>query len=251
VRRRLVFVSSNVRRDWHSIARRAVHYCASLYVCQFRLHRPALRPVSRPPRFPTLPSGPAQARKARITAHPHLTLTILYNALEKLRSGIALTDAERDIHDAGQISILRHLHDRLDEAVAAAYGWPADLPAAEIVARIVALNAQRRAEEADGLIRWLRPDFQAPEEARRTAAQPALSIEEPEAPDAIQWPRDDAASQFIALRTALARSPAPAAPRDLARRVKGAPRAAKINEMLRVLVALGQAREAGHGRFTA
>ncbi len=45
--------------------------------------------------------------------------------------------------------------------------------------------------------------------------------------------------------------PLPAAPRDVARRLKGAPRAAKIGEMLRVLVALGQARDAGSGRFTA
>jgi hypothetical protein len=190
-------------------------------------------------------------RKARMAAHPHLTLTELYNALERERSGTMLTEAERDVHDAGQVSILRHLHDRLDEAVAAAYGWPADLPATEIVARIVTLNAQRRAEEADGLVRWLRPDFQAPEEIRRAAAQPALGIEEPETPDAISWPRDDAARQFIVLRTALARSTAPAAPAELGRRVKGAPRGAKIGEMLRVLVALGQAREAGSGRYTA
>ena len=190
-------------------------------------------------------------RKARMAAHAHLTLTMFYNALERERSGAVLTEAERDVHDAGQISILRHLHDRLDEAVASAYGWPADLPAIEIVARIVALNAQRRAEEADGLVRWLRPDFQAPEETRRAATQPALGIEEPEAPDAISWPRDDAARQFIVLRTALARSTAPAAPSELARRVKGAPRGAKIGEMLRVLVALGQAREAGSGRYTA
>jgi hypothetical protein len=190
-------------------------------------------------------------RKARMAAHPHLTLTLIYNVLERVRSGAVLTETERDVHDAGQISILRHLHDRLDEAVAAAYGWPADLPATEIVACIVALNAQRRAEEADGLIRWLRPEFQAPEETRRAAAQPVLGIEEPEAPDAINWPRDDAARQFIVLRTALARSAAPAAPAELARRVKGAPRGTKIGEMLRVLVALGQAREASSGRFTA
>jgi hypothetical protein len=190
-------------------------------------------------------------RKARIAAHSHLTLTMLYNVLDKLRSGAVLTEAERDVHDAGQVSILRHLHERLDEAVAAAYGWPADLPATEIVVRIVALNAQRRAEEADGLVRWLRPDLQAPEETRRAAAQPALGIEEPEAPDAISWPRDDAARQFIVLRTALARSTAPAAPAELARRVKGAPHGAKIGEMLRVLVAVGQAREAGSGRYTA
>ncbi|HWH16751.1 MAG TPA: hypothetical protein VNT77_00205, partial [Allosphingosinicella sp.] len=50
----------------------------------------------------------------------------------------------------------------LDAAVAAAYGWPADLPAAEIVARLVALNAERAAEEAAGHVRWLRPDYQKP-----------------------------------------------------------------------------------------
>lgn len=189
-------------------------------------------------------------RKTRLAAYGHLTMTLLYNVLEKLRTGAVLTEAERDVHTAGQISILRHLHDRLDEAVAAAYGWPVDLPVAEIVVRIVALNAKRRAEEADGLVRWLRPEFQAPEEIRR-AAQPALGIEESEASDAIRWPRDDAASQFIVLRTVLARSTGPAAPAELARRVKGAPRGAKIGEMLRVLVALGQARETGTGRFTA
>ena len=53
---------------------------------------------------------------ADLDAHPHLTLTMLYNVLAQLRSGAVLTDAERDLHDAGQVSILRHLHDRLDEA---------------------------------------------------------------------------------------------------------------------------------------
>jgi len=38
---------------------------------------------------------------------------------------------------------LVHLHATLDEAVAAAYGWPADLPAGEILARLLALNALR------------------------------------------------------------------------------------------------------------
>ena len=126
--------------------------------------------------------GSRAAVLSRITAHPHLTLTMLYNALEKLRSGIALTDAERDIHDAGQISILRHLHDRLDEAVAAAYGWPADLPATEIVARIVALNAQRRAEEAEGLVRWLRPDFQRPRNPAAPPPNPPSASRNPKRP---------------------------------------------------------------------
>jgi hypothetical protein len=50
--------------------------------------------------------------------------------------------------------------------VAAAYGWPADLAPAEIVARLVALNAERAAEEAAGHIRWLRPDYQIPRFAK-------------------------------------------------------------------------------------
>jgi hypothetical protein len=37
---------------------------------------------------------------------------------------------------------LAHAHAALDAAVAAAYGWPADLPDAEILARLLALNQQ-------------------------------------------------------------------------------------------------------------
>ena len=46
--------------------------------------------------------------------------------------------------------------------MADAYGWPADLAPSEIVARLVALNAARAAEEKTGHIRWLRPDYQIP-----------------------------------------------------------------------------------------
>ncbi len=58
--------------------------------------------------------------------------------------------------------IVGRLHEQIDAAVAAAYGWPADLPPADIVTRLVALNAARAAEEAAGHIRWLRPDYQIP-----------------------------------------------------------------------------------------
>lgn len=61
-------------------------------------------------------------RRTRLDGNPQLTMTGLYNVLEKLRAAQALSPAERDIHDAGHVSILRHLHDQLDAAVAAAYG---------------------------------------------------------------------------------------------------------------------------------
>ena len=40
---------------------------------------------------------------------------------------------------------LANAHARLDAAVAAAYGWPADLPDDEILARLFALNQARAA----------------------------------------------------------------------------------------------------------
>ena len=38
---------------------------------------------------------------------------------------------------------LDNLHRELDEAVAAAYGWPTDLPDEEILKRLLALNLER------------------------------------------------------------------------------------------------------------
>src|SRR5690606_25787599 len=42
---------------------------------------------------------------------------------------------------------LLHAHKALDEAVAAAYGWPADLPDDEVLARLFELNQQRAAKQ--------------------------------------------------------------------------------------------------------
>jgi hypothetical protein len=57
------------------------------------------------------------------------------------------------------VSVLRQPHDDLDAAVFAAYGWPPTLNDAEILERLVALNAERAKEEASGLVRWLRPHY--------------------------------------------------------------------------------------------
>jgi hypothetical protein len=43
--------------------------------------------------------------------------------LAKLRFGEALNATERGIHDRGLVGVLRRLHDDLDRAVLAAYGW--------------------------------------------------------------------------------------------------------------------------------
>lgn len=184
-------------------------------------------------------------RKTTLAQHPQLTLTILYNVLDAVRAGRALTAAERDVHDAGGVSILRLLHDRLDAAVADAYGWPVDLPPTEIVTRVVALNAERVAEEANGLVRWLRPEFQDAEGTRHKVAQAGLGIAAVAASDAPRWPKDQAA-QYVTLRAALAGGAA--TPTDLASRFQGAPRGPRLRAMLRTLAALGQVQETD-GRF--
>ncbi len=139
-----------------------------------------------------------------------VTITGMYNLLAKLRAGEAFTAKEREQHEAAQTEILRQLHDELDAAVTEAYGWPADLPEAEILERLVALNRERAAEEARGLVRWLRPEYQAPHAEEPVAA--AILDLEPEAaaeaaPVAPQpWPKDLKA-QFAALRGVLLASP--------------------------------------------
>jgi hypothetical protein len=62
-------------------------------------------------------------RKARQAAHEAVTLTGLYNVLDKLRRGEALNVKDKLLHEQGLVSVLRTLHDELDDAVLAAYGW--------------------------------------------------------------------------------------------------------------------------------
>ena len=183
-------------------------------------------------------------RRTRLDASPDLTMTGLYNVLEALRAGRPLTPAERAVHDSGHVSLLRTLHDRIDREVAAAYGWQPNLSAAQVVERIVALNIQRRAEEAAGTVHWLRPDFQAAAGQRRVV-QPALDVDA-ETPDQTPpWPKRPA-EQAVALRAALAA--APASPLALARRFRQAPRG-KVEQMLDAIVQLGLAQKASDGSY--
>ena len=190
-------------------------------------------------------------RKARLAAHPHLTLTRLYNVLAVIRAKEPLSPGEKDIHDAGQVSILRALHDRLDDAVADAYGWPRNMADADVIAAVVALNKQRVVEEAAGKVLWLRPAFQAPAEAARAAQQATLIPDNMVTTGAAEqrWPKNDEPAQFVALRSALRAGPL--APADIMRRFKGAPRGDRVPKMLQTLVALGQARAVDGGRYTA
>jgi hypothetical protein len=199
----------------------------------------------------------------------------MYNVLEKLRMGEALTAKDRQVHEQGLVSVLKQIHDELDAAVLAAYGWE-DLTGfgnlsglgasrvaadrdAQILERLVALNAERAAEEAQGLVRWLRPEYQAPDETPQPAARQAALLEVAETaevapPDGKQpWP-DTLPARARAVRAALVNAAAPATARDLASFFRGRRtdnRLAELQAILETLAALGQATETEDGRFLA
>jgi hypothetical protein len=116
------------------------------------------------------------AHRKRVQAqHPDVTITAMYNLLEKIRAGVELTDSDRAFNNKALVSTLKQIHDELDAAVFEAYGWEnlkaeGERQKAEvdemILERLVALNAERSEEERNGLIRWLRPDYQAPGEVQ-------------------------------------------------------------------------------------
>ncbi|MFY8094299.1 MAG: hypothetical protein ACOVN0_12560, partial [Niveispirillum sp.] len=185
----------------------------------------------------------------QVLADGHFTLTELYNVLEKRKAGAVLEPAERDIYDAGHVGVLLDLHRAIDAAVADAYGWPADLSDRDILMRLVALNKERAAEEARGLIRWLRPEFQNPggvqagEQLSADLGEVAVAATRP------AWPKLPA-DQVQALRHTLVTANS-ALPADaVARAFKGA-RGKQVKDMLDLLVALGQARRIGDGRYAA
>ncbi|WP_018174293.1 DNA methyltransferase [Thioalkalivibrio sp. ALJ9] len=212
-------------------------------------------------------------RKARQAEHPDLTLTGMYNVLEKLRAEEPLTAKERTIHEQGLVSLLRELHDDLDRAVFDAYGWndladrlvgrpgattplpdkPADQAEAEeeLLSRLVALNAERAAEEAQGHIRWLRPDYQAPEATQTTAtldAKPEAAADTTTEPaKKPTWPKS-MPDQVEAVRRLLAIGPQ--TPEALASHFKRKP-TKSITQVLAALQILGQATtDNDHWRLT-
>jgi len=90
-----------------------------------------------------------------------------------------LSAKEKKIYEQGLVGILKQLHDELDAAVAEAYGWPATQTPDDILTRLVALNAERAAEEANGVVRWLRPEYQNKgAKAGAKGKQAALEMEE-------------------------------------------------------------------------
>jgi hypothetical protein len=210
-------------------------------------------------------------RKARQAENPGLTMTGMYNVLEKLRSGESLTAKEKTIHEQGLVSVLRQIHDDLDAAVAEAYGWPVTLTDEEILERLVALNHERAEEESRGVVRWLRPDYQNPtgkqqrgvalvdddeadEDTPKKGAKgkKAAKGAKTKAPAKLAkrpWPKT-LAEQAAAVGAVLSASGEPADEKSIASAFTGANKA-RLAELLATLAAIGKARQLEDGRYVA
>lgn len=187
-------------------------------------------------------------RKRQQALHPNLTITDMYNVLEKLRNREDLNDRDRVIHDEGLISILKQIHDDLDAIALDAYGWPANLTDEEILARLVQLNAERVEEERTGNIRWLRPEYQKPSEGVAVA----FGTDVETLPDAkkkakLIWPKT-IPEQARAIRQALTSQIGAVTSKQLAKNFSRA-NVDRVEELLQTLVSLGQARETEEGRY--
>ena len=188
----------------------------------------------------------------------------MYNVLEKLRAGEELTTKDKAVHEHGLVSVLAQLHDELDAAMFDAYGWQDLAPALvgkpggttplpdkpeeqaeaeeELLKRLVALNAERAAEETCGLIRWLRPEFQKSGgerteqlEGMATEAGEVISVASKQA-----WPKS-LSEQVQAIRVQLGIADTALTAEQLARRFTRGQKK-RVAELLETLAELGQVR---------
>ncbi len=188
-------------------------------------------------------------RKERLDAHDDLTMTALYNVLKKERRGEELDETERTIHEQGLVGVLKELHDELDAAVADAYGWDAGLPEETILQRLVDLNAERRAEEEEGHVRYLRPAYQAPETVD-TQAELELDIQvggDGAPAEPLDWP-SGLTPRAKAVRAVMTHAEEPLTVEQVAQHFHRA-RRSDVRELLETLAALGHVEATEDGAY--
>ncbi|VXB05046.1 DNA methyltransferase [Brevundimonas sp. G8] len=195
-------------------------------------------------------------RKTVQAEHSDLTLTGLYNVLEKVRAGTALDAKDEDVKARGRVLILKDLHDQIDRATADAYGWPHDLSDEQILERLVALNAERAAEEAAGHVRWLRPNYQIPRFAKAASkTSGALDLGD----NVVAFDRSlpafpkDKSEQPLAIRAVLERSGHAMDATEIARAFKAGGKRIepRVIQALYTLVRYGWITPLSDGRFAA
>jgi hypothetical protein len=195
-------------------------------------------------------------RKLVLAEHPDLTLTGLYNLIEKVKVGFTLTPVEEDAKQRGRVAILKELHEQIDALTAQAYGWSADLSDDTILERLVALNAERVKEEAAGHVRWLRPNYQIPRFAKGAQAKTGeldLGDKVVTIDKGLPAFPNDRYEQPLAVEAMLAASGTPMGPAEISRRFKrgGKRIEQRVVQVLTTLVRYGRVVALDDGRYAA
>lgn len=189
-------------------------------------------------------------RKRILSDNPDITLTSLYNVLEEIKNGALIGEKSTQIKERGHVLILKDLHAQIDGLTFEAYGWPSHLAESEILANLSVLNDERASEEARGLIRWLRPDYQIEKfgvlahradkvQEISVAAKPRPKYSFPEAPK-------DQAGQVLQL---LRRSAKPLTPEEIAASfTEGETILVDVKDILQSFSRLGDANSFDNGR---
>jgi hypothetical protein len=178
-------------------------------------------------------------RKEQIDAHDDLTMNALYNVLRKEQSGEELDEQEREIHEKGLVKILAELQNELDAAVAQAYGWEPGLEKDTLLQRLVDLNAERRAEEGEGHVRYLRPEYQASETVETQAEMDIdMEMDMGEGPaEPLEWP-SVLKTRAQAVRTVVGHADQPLTVEEVAQHFHRA-RRDDVRDLLETLAGLG------------
>jgi hypothetical protein len=161
-------------------------------------------------------------------------------------------DLACDLYEHGLVSVVAQRLEAINRLVALAYGWNGDLSNEAILTQLVALNRTRTAEEAEGLVRYLRPEIQMPGYTPPIAPQLPLTVATSQPTATAQlflWP-GTLPEQIIAVAGVLSASFSPLLPTDIARAFKGK-RGTTIVPILDALAAMGQARKLPNGRYAA
>ena len=170
----------------------------------------------------------------------------MYNTLEKLRAGEGIEGRDKQVYEDGLVGLLKDIHDRIDSAVAEAYGWPEGLSENDILMNLVALNHERAEEEARGHVRWLRPDYQNPEGRAAEAKQGKLEIAAGAKSGKAPWPKS-LPDQIAAVREAL--EDLGEADAETVARTFLRGRAKSVEPLLETLAGLGMAEMTDEGRY--
>jgi hypothetical protein len=85
-------------------------------------------------------------RKQALSRDELVTITALYNVVEKREANEELTESEGRVNELGGCGVLADLHRQLDALVAQAYGLPWPLQDAEVLGHLVALHDERANE---------------------------------------------------------------------------------------------------------